>query len=141
MGQRCRWRATGSSAWPASHTSHRDRCFQTRGNHGEEQERALHLGRMMEAEMVSDDSRLQETRRAFNRAAAAYDGPAGNNVLIQRMRAQMWQTLTTTFPPGARLLDLGCGTGLDAAYLAARGYAVLATDWSQAMVERTRARI
>jgi 2-polyprenyl-3-methyl-5-hydroxy-6-metoxy-1,4-benzoquinol methylase len=90
---------------------------------------------------VSDDVHLQETRRAFDRVAADYDGPAGNNILIQRMRAQMWQTLTTTFPPGARLLDLGCGTGIDAAYLAARGYAVLATDWSPAMVERTRARI
>ena len=91
--------------------------------------------------MVSDEVRLQETRRAFDCAAAGYDGPAGNNVLIQHMRAQMWQTLTTTFPRGARLLDLGCGTGIDAVYLAARGYSVLATDWSPAMVERTRARI
>lgn len=91
--------------------------------------------------MVSDDVRLRETRRAFDRAAAGYDGPAGNNVLIQQMRAQMWRALTATFPHGARLLDLGCGTGIDAAYLAARGYSVLATDWSPAMVERTRARI
>ena len=91
--------------------------------------------------MVSDDVRLRETRLAFNRAAAGYDGPAGNNILIQRMRTQMWRTLTSTFPRGARLLDLGCGTGIDAAYLAARGYSVLATDWSPAMVERTRARI
>lgn len=90
--------------------------------------------------MVSDDVRLEDTRRAFNRVAADYDGPTGNNVLIQHMRVQMWQTLTTTFPPGARLLDLGCGTGIDAAYLAACGYSVLATDWSPAMVERTRAR-
>ncbi len=91
--------------------------------------------------MVGDDVRLQQTRRAFDRAAAGYDGLAGNNELIQRMRAQMWQTLTSTFPQGARLLDLGCGTGIDAAYLAARGYSVLATDWSPAMVERTRARL
>jgi 2-polyprenyl-3-methyl-5-hydroxy-6-metoxy-1,4-benzoquinol methylase len=91
--------------------------------------------------MVSDDIRLQETRRAFDRVAGDYDGPAGNNALIQRMRAQMWQALTTTFAPGARLLDLGCGTGIDAAYLAANGYSVLATDWSPAMVERTQDRI
>jgi SAM-dependent methyltransferase len=91
--------------------------------------------------MVSDDMRMQETRRAFDRVAGDYDGPSGNNALIQRMRAQMWRMLTTTFAPGAQLLDLGCGTGIDAAYLAARGYSVLATDWSPAMVERTRARI
>jgi SAM-dependent methyltransferase len=91
--------------------------------------------------MASEQVRLEETRRAFDRAAADYDGPAGNNAVIQRMRARMWQTLTATFPEGARLLDLGCGTGIDAAYLAARGYSVLAVDWSPAMVERTRARI
>jgi 2-polyprenyl-3-methyl-5-hydroxy-6-metoxy-1,4-benzoquinol methylase len=92
-------------------------------------------------ELVSEEARLRETRRAFDRAAADYDGPAGNNAMIQHMRAQMWQTLRSIFPPGARLLDLGCGTGIDAAYLAARGYSVLATDWSPLMVERTRARI
>jgi len=57
------------------------------------------------------------------------------------MREKMWQTLTGTFPAGSRLLDLGCGTGIDAAYLADRGYSVMATDWSPAMVERTRARL
>lgn len=98
-------------------------------------------GREIGVAMVGDEVRLQQTRRAFNRVAAGYDGPAGNNLLIQQMRAQMWQTLTTTFPAGARLLDLGCGTGIDAAYLAARGYSVLATDWSPAMVERARARL
>jgi 2-polyprenyl-3-methyl-5-hydroxy-6-metoxy-1,4-benzoquinol methylase len=90
---------------------------------------------------VNEDSRLADTRRAFNRSAADYDGPSGNNVRIQRMRSQMWKTLTATFPRGARLLDLGCGTGIDAAYLASQGYRILATDWSQSMVERTRARI
>jgi 2-polyprenyl-3-methyl-5-hydroxy-6-metoxy-1,4-benzoquinol methylase len=87
------------------------------------------------------DRRLEDTRQAFDRVAADYDGPAGNNILIQRMRAQTWQALTTTFPAGARLLDLGCGTGLDAAYLAGRGYSVLAIDWAPAMVERTRTRV
>jgi SAM-dependent methyltransferase len=91
--------------------------------------------------MVSEDTRRDDTRRAFDRAAAGYDGPAGNNPIIQRMRARMWQTLLATFPTGTKLLDLGCGTGIDAAYLAARGYSVLATDASPAMVERTQDRL
>ena len=90
--------------------------------------------------VVSDDVRLSDTRLAFDGVAGEYDGPAGNNSVIQRMRDRMWRTLTDTFPVGSRLLDLGCGTGIDAAYLAGRGYSVLATDWSPAMVERTRAR-
>ncbi len=38
------------------------------------------------------------------------------------------------FPEGARLLEIGGGTGLDAAWLAARGRSVLLTDASPAMV-------
>ena len=91
--------------------------------------------------MSSVESRLDDTRRAFDSVAADYDGPTGNNALIQRMRARMWRALTATFPAGSRLLDLGCGTGIDAVYLASRGYSVLATDWSPAMVARTRERI
>ncbi|HEY9111618.1 MAG TPA: methyltransferase domain-containing protein [Rhodanobacteraceae bacterium] len=86
------------------------------------------------------DSRLLDTRRAFDSVAADYDGPRGNNVLIQRMRLAMWDAVQREVSPGSRLLDLGCGTGIDAAEFARRGYRVLATDWSPRMVERTRAR-
>lgn len=87
------------------------------------------------------DTRLNETRQAFDSVAAVYDGPVGNNALIQRMRRQLWRAVMAELPPRARLLDLGCGTGIDAVYLGRRGYRVLATDWSAAMVERTRVRI
>src|SRR5579859_7019331 len=86
-------------------------------------------------------SQLIDTRRAFDSVAAHYDGPTGNNALIQRMRGQMWNALTDLLPAGARVLDLGCGTGIDSAYLAARGYRVLAIDWSAGMVARTQQRI
>ena len=84
--------------------------------------------------------RLLETRDAFDSVAGDYDGPRGNNASIQDMRAEMWRALDVTFPPGGRLIDLGCGTGLDAVRMAQQGYAVTATDWSPQMVERTRAR-
>lgn len=86
------------------------------------------------------DARLRETQQAFDSVAADYDGPRGNNALIQRMRETVWRTVTSEVAPGGRLLDLGCGTGLDAAYFAGRGYQVVATDWSPRMVERTRER-
>jgi SAM-dependent methyltransferase len=85
-------------------------------------------------------TQLQETRDAFDSVAADYDGPRGNNALIQDMRSEMWRTLDATFPQRSRLMDLGCGTGLDAVRLARGGHYVTATDWSQRMVERTRER-
>jgi SAM-dependent methyltransferase len=81
--------------------------------------------------------RLTETREAFDSVAADYDGPRGNNPLIQDMRAEMWLWLDRTFAPGSLLIDLGCGTGLDAVRMAHCGHRVVATDWSTAMIART----
>jgi SAM-dependent methyltransferase len=83
---------------------------------------------------------LDETRAAFDSVAAHYDGPRGNNALIQDMRREMWHWLDASFPRASHLLDLGCGTGLDAVRMAERGHSVLATDWSPRMVERTHGR-
>jgi SAM-dependent methyltransferase len=83
---------------------------------------------------------LLDTRAAFDSVAANYDGPRGNNELIQAMRSEMWHWLDTTFPCRSRLIDLGCGTGLDAVRMAEVGHQVTATDWSPQMVERTRER-
>jgi ubiquinone/menaquinone biosynthesis C-methylase UbiE len=80
---------------------------------------------------------LRDTQEAFDSVAADYDGPRGNNDLIQDMRGEVWRWLSLTFAPGQRLIDLGCGTGLDAVHLAGMGYQVTATDWSPQMVQRT----
>jgi SAM-dependent methyltransferase len=88
----------------------------------------------------ADGPQLLATRQAFDSVAGDYDGPRGNNALVQRMREQMWRTLATACPSGSRLLDLGCGTGLDAVYLAQHGYEVVAADWSPEMVARAERR-
>jgi ubiquinone/menaquinone biosynthesis C-methylase UbiE len=92
--------------------------------------------------MIDGDlqTQLRETREAFDSVAPDYDGQRGNNALIQDMRAEMWGWLDRTFSPGSRLIDLGCGTGLDAVRMARRGDHVVATDWSSEMVARTQAR-
>jgi 2-polyprenyl-3-methyl-5-hydroxy-6-metoxy-1,4-benzoquinol methylase len=80
---------------------------------------------------------LRDTQHAFDSVAGDYDGPRGNNALIQEMRAVMWHWLDVAFSPGARLIDIGCGTGLDAIRMARLGHHVAAIDWSEQMVQRT----
>jgi SAM-dependent methyltransferase len=83
---------------------------------------------------------LADTQLAFDSVADIYDGPRGNNALIQRMRELSWRLVAQQIAAPARLLDLGCGTGIDAAHFARTGYSVLATDWSPQMVARTAER-
>ena len=85
-------------------------------------------------------ARLEATAAAFDSVAPTYDSPQGNNPMIQRMRQIVWNRITSLLPVPATLLDLGCGTGIDAEYFAQRGHHVIATDWSAAMVERAAAR-
>ena len=86
---------------------------------------------------ASSLARLEQTREAFDSVAADYDGERGNNGAIRDMRAEMWRWLDAMFTAGSRLLDLGCGTGLDAARMARAGHHVTAIDWSTEMVRRT----
>jgi ubiquinone/menaquinone biosynthesis C-methylase UbiE len=86
------------------------------------------------------DAQLVDTQRAFDSVAADYDGPRGNNALIQHMRRRLQDTVSQEIVPGGSLLDLGCGTGLDAVDFASQGFRVVATDWSPSMIERTQAR-
>jgi ubiquinone/menaquinone biosynthesis C-methylase UbiE len=85
-------------------------------------------------------SRLERTRNAFDALARDYDRSECDNELLLRLRHEMWRVLTDLFPPGSRLLDLGCGTGIDAVFLANRGRHVVAVDVSPEMVARTRER-
>jgi 2-polyprenyl-3-methyl-5-hydroxy-6-metoxy-1,4-benzoquinol methylase len=89
------------------------------------------------APSVCTEPRLRDTQDAFDSVAADYDGPRGNNSLIQDMRSEMWHWLDATFAPGSRLIDIGCGTGLDAERMAGMGHRITATDWSPQMVQRT----
>jgi SAM-dependent methyltransferase len=55
----------------------------------------------------------------------------------------VWTALERNFKPGQHVLELGCGTGEDAVWLAQRGVTVTATDTSAAMLaeaERKAAR-
>ncbi len=93
------------------------------------------------SECPDNAARLLDNRRAFDSVASDYDGPLGNNSLVQHMRSALWRSIVDCVPTGGRLLDLGCGTGLDAEHMARQGYRVVAVDWSPAMIERAKSRV
>jgi SAM-dependent methyltransferase len=72
---------------------------------------------------------------AFDALAADYDRNESDNPIRQLMRRRSLATLESTFPRGARLLDVGCGTGTEAIWLAQRGRTVFAIDSSPQMLE------
>ena len=77
---------------------------------------------------------------AFDREAEVYDDGFGRNPVGLVFRHVFQERLRRLVPSGARLLDLGCGTGEDARAFASLGYAVHAIDAAPAMIERARAK-
>lgn len=75
---------------------------------------------------------------AFNQVGARYDVEFTNTELSLWFRARVWERLGVLFKAGDRVLELGCGTGEDAVWLAKRGVYVVATDGSQAMIDETK---
>jgi SAM-dependent methyltransferase len=73
----------------------------------------------------------------FDILAGAYDETFTRTDLGRRLRTAVWRHLDAAFAPGARVLELGCGTGEDALHLASRGVQVVATDASAAMIQET----
>ena len=71
---------------------------------------------------------------SFDSAAVEYDSVFTSTSLGRWMRDQVWARLSEDFRPGMRILDLGCGTGEDAVWLAKQGIGVVATDVSRPML-------
>jgi SAM-dependent methyltransferase len=53
----------------------------------------------------------------------------------------VWKELDRCFHPGERILELNCGTGVDAVHLAERGLEVLACDVAPRMIQVARQRV
>ena len=72
---------------------------------------------------------------AFDAIAPRYDASFTDQQLGRWLREIVWREFERTFQPGDTLLELGCGTGEDACFLAERGARIVATDASQRMID------
>jgi SAM-dependent methyltransferase len=76
----------------------------------------------------------------FDPLARDYDAQFTRSPVAAWLRDRVHTRLERHFQPGARVLELGCGTGEDALRLARRGVTVVATDASPAMLAQTGAK-
>src|SRR5271163_3481157 len=86
-------------------------------------------------------SELRPAAQAFDAVAASYDDRFGEWRSVSAQRRAVRRALQQTSPAGARVLELGGGTGEDAAWLAKQGFQLLLTDVSPAMVEVARSKL
>ena len=77
----------------------------------------------------------------FDSVADFYDDAFTNSFIGRAQRSVVWNQLDKTFTSGNRVLEIGCGTGVDACHLADRGVAVTACDNSRRMIELTARRV
>jgi SAM-dependent methyltransferase len=81
---------------------------------------------------------LRPAAVAFDAVAATFDLRFGDWHSVSAQRRAVRAELLREFPPGGRILELGGGTGLDASFLAERGFEMLLTDPSPTMVKRAK---
>ena len=75
---------------------------------------------------------------AYNAIAAGYDAQVQGDDWMRRV---LHAHYARVFTPGMHVLDVGCGTGIDALALARRGVHVTAIDFSGEMIAQLRAKL
>lgn len=78
---------------------------------------------------------------AFDTIAESYDSIFTSTIIGRSQRSVVWAKAAEVFRAGDRVLELNCGTGEDALFLARRGVSVTACDASQGMIAHARARV
>ena len=95
----------------------------------------------MQQNRASKPAESDLAAEAFSRYAPDYDREQQANLLARWTRARSKRILARSFRPGDRVLEIGCGTGEEALYLASRGVSVVATDASAGMIEAVRTKL
>jgi len=76
----------------------------------------------------------EQVEALFDHAAPDYDRTVQNDQLNRHLRMVSSEILRNLFPAGSRVLEVGCGTGLETIPLAESGAQVLAVDISAKML-------
>lgn len=86
-------------------------------------------------------SHVSAAGAAFDQLAAEYDRIFTESFIGRAQRNAVWKVLMNTFKANDKVLELNCGTGEDALFLARRGISVFACDASGRMIGRAEQRL
>lgn len=81
------------------------------------------------------------TGSAFDGVAGGYDDRFSHQDIAKFLRAKVHRVAASYLVGPSHMLEIGCGTGVDACHFAAKGHAVMATDPSPAMLEITEHKV
>lgn len=96
---------------------------------------------IVNSDEVSAIEDLPTANKAFDALAASYDKKEFENPILLWMRKRVWDRCIANFRPGDTILEINCGTGIDAAFLASHGVKVFSTDASEEMIAHARRRL
>jgi len=84
---------------------------------------------------------LRPAALAFDAVAPTFDSRFGTWHSVAAQRRAVRTALLRVFPAGGHILELGGGTGEDATFLAERGFDMLLTDPSPAMLAQAKVKL
>ncbi len=87
------------------------------------------------------DSNLHAAASAFSKQSVIFDQLEEDNEILQWMRTQVHDHCLQFFKTGDHILELNCGTGIDAVFFAEYGMKVHATDISEGMLSELKKKI
>ena len=85
--------------------------------------------------MTLDSNSLRSAEIYWNDAAETYEQKFTGTTVGRARRYAVWRDLERAFKPGERILELNCGTGIDAVFLAGKGVHILGCDIAPRMIE------
>src|SRR4051812_36107986 len=78
---------------------------------------------------------------AFSKQSPVFDHLSETNKISQYLRSVFREEVISVSTPNERILELNCGTGIDAIFLAQKGYEIVATDNAPGMLQKLNEKI
>jgi SAM-dependent methyltransferase len=91
--------------------------------------------------MIAGSEVQNQALLAFDNIAPGYDDLFTRSMIGRAQRGAVWEVLSGIFESGAHILELNCGTGEDALFLARHRMSVVACDGSEGMIRTARERM